>query len=312
MQNLFNIIKRLLAQHDCVIVPNFGGFVVNDKEAMLSADGETFYPPTKVVYFNQLLTHNDGLLIQEYMCDGRSFNEAKKKVEEDVALVKRELSQKKELKVGDWGYFSMVGKNITFEQTTQVVPCKSSFGLQEFYFPTLNVGVNEETTTEKDEEQPKSPTSYVFRPLLVGSMAAVLLSMLFYPLQRNDHQCLSGLQTSSMMVANLQTEMNQRDLQINELKKTLDGLQQATEGFYLILSDFTSENDARQYIRENGGYISDSLQVLSLKDKYYVSIASASTKKELDDKRNMLDMSLDYIENAYILSVTKIAENENP
>lgn len=61
--NLANYINDLLYRYDCVIVPNFGGFVTHRIGAKLNLDSHTFYPPTKQIAFNSHLKHNDGLLI---------------------------------------------------------------------------------------------------------------------------------------------------------------------------------------------------------------------------------------------------------
>ncbi len=53
-------ISDLLYRYDCVIVPNFGGFITNKKSATVNQ--HTFLPPYKQITFNSLLIENDGLL----------------------------------------------------------------------------------------------------------------------------------------------------------------------------------------------------------------------------------------------------------
>ncbi|WP_298781281.1 SPOR domain-containing protein [uncultured Polaribacter sp.] len=60
--NLANYINDLLYRYDCVIVPNFGGFVTNRIGAKVDKAINTFYPPTKQITFNSHLKGNDGLL----------------------------------------------------------------------------------------------------------------------------------------------------------------------------------------------------------------------------------------------------------
>ncbi|PID69322.1 MAG: hypothetical protein CR989_02230 [Flavobacteriales bacterium] len=60
--NLSSYIKELLYRYECVIVPEFGGFVTNTKSAIISSYSNTFYPPHKIVTFNSHLKNNDGLL----------------------------------------------------------------------------------------------------------------------------------------------------------------------------------------------------------------------------------------------------------
>ena len=55
-------ISDLLYRYDCVIVPDFGGFVANRIGAKVNNFTHTFSPPSKQLTFNSLLKHNDGLL----------------------------------------------------------------------------------------------------------------------------------------------------------------------------------------------------------------------------------------------------------
>ena len=59
---LATYIKDLLYRYDCVIVPDFGGFISNKISAKINEQSHTFYPPSKQLGFNHHLTHNDGLL----------------------------------------------------------------------------------------------------------------------------------------------------------------------------------------------------------------------------------------------------------
>src|SRR5438128_1060900 len=55
-------ISELLYDHDCVIVPSFGGFLASYLHAQLNTTQHTFYPPSKKIAFNIFLKNNDGLL----------------------------------------------------------------------------------------------------------------------------------------------------------------------------------------------------------------------------------------------------------
>ncbi len=60
--NLDKYISDLLYRHNCVIVPDFGGFISNTKSARIDAESHSFYPPYKQISFNSHLKQNDGLL----------------------------------------------------------------------------------------------------------------------------------------------------------------------------------------------------------------------------------------------------------
>lgn len=62
---MFSTIVELLARQTCVIIPQLGGFVVNDCAAKV-VDGK-FFPPRKELVFNPKLIHNDGDLAHALM-----------------------------------------------------------------------------------------------------------------------------------------------------------------------------------------------------------------------------------------------------
>ncbi|RZK88838.1 MAG: SPOR domain-containing protein, partial [Hymenobacter sp.] len=57
-------LRPLLRDHDCVIIPDFGGLVAEPAPARVQPAGRHLLsPPTRQVAFNQALTRNDGLLL---------------------------------------------------------------------------------------------------------------------------------------------------------------------------------------------------------------------------------------------------------
>ena len=59
---LSGYIGDLLQKHNCVIVPEFGGFIANYKSAVIDTVNNRINPPSKSVLFNPNLVNNDGLL----------------------------------------------------------------------------------------------------------------------------------------------------------------------------------------------------------------------------------------------------------
>ncbi len=64
------IIKQLLEQKDCVILPDFGGFIVRDSPAAFMESQNLIKPATKSVFFNQTIKDNDGELIAAIQKNG--------------------------------------------------------------------------------------------------------------------------------------------------------------------------------------------------------------------------------------------------
>lgn len=85
MEVLAKHIALLLQDHDCVIIPRFGGFVAHEESALFQKEYHLFNPPKRVISFNSCLTHNDGLLVESYMRSyGIGYKDALLRVEQDT------------------------------------------------------------------------------------------------------------------------------------------------------------------------------------------------------------------------------------
>ena len=62
MLRIITHIERLLLTHACVILPKFGGFVLQTLPATYQEEEHLFRPMRKEVMFNVTLQHTDGLL----------------------------------------------------------------------------------------------------------------------------------------------------------------------------------------------------------------------------------------------------------
>lgn len=91
MEILNAYIRDLLFLHDCVILPDFGGFVAN-YEAAKKTENDYFTPPRKVIAFNPQLKHNDGLLANTIVAIEKiSYEEAIQRIQHFVVEIKKNL-----------------------------------------------------------------------------------------------------------------------------------------------------------------------------------------------------------------------------
>jgi len=126
-------IKELLYRYECVIVPDFGGFVTNKTSAKIDESSHTFYPPSKQVSFNNHLTHNDGLLAN-YIASSEqiSFEQANKKIISVVSSWNLQLKSAS-LFIEDIGSLELNEDNkLVFEPSNSHNYLLSSFGLASF------------------------------------------------------------------------------------------------------------------------------------------------------------------------------------
>jgi hypothetical protein len=91
-------IGALLYQHDCVVIPGFGGFIANYKPAFIHPVQNTFTPPSRQIMFNASLLHNDGLLASHIArVEGIGFDKALIRITEEVAFIQKEVKSGKSI-----------------------------------------------------------------------------------------------------------------------------------------------------------------------------------------------------------------------
>lgn len=128
--NLAKHISDLLYRYDCVIVPDFGGFVTHQIGAKLHSDAQTFDPPTKQIAFNGHLKHNDGLLANYVTStEQMSFEEATTGISLAVTQWQQQLKTS-EIQLDGLGVLSLnKNQQIIFEPKKEINFLTASFGL---------------------------------------------------------------------------------------------------------------------------------------------------------------------------------------
>ncbi len=131
-------ISELLYEHDCIIVPDFGGFVANYASAKIHPTQHTFTPPSKKISFNKNLKNNDGLLANHIAsAECFTYPEALKYISHFVENINLQLKSGAKVKLDEVGtLFLDVERNIQFEPgTTNYL--LDAFGLSEFQSPAI-------------------------------------------------------------------------------------------------------------------------------------------------------------------------------
>ena len=127
--NLLSHIEFLLHTHDCVVVTDLGGFVVNEVPAYREGVSN-FHASACELAFNRDLRHNDGLLAQSYMkTDALTFEAASRKIEQEVQALKNRLREQRHLDLGKLGTFTMHSDE-RFVYTPAAFVRPAFFGLQ--------------------------------------------------------------------------------------------------------------------------------------------------------------------------------------
>jgi cell division protein FtsN len=140
--HLADHIRPLLRDHDCVIIPDFGGLVADVSPARAQPGRQALSPPTKLVAFNQALTRNDGLLVDALSQHlGLPIAEARERVRAAVAGLQRELDESNRTELPGIGIFRRAtGRGLSFEYTGTDNLLAASFGLPELAARPVRVG----------------------------------------------------------------------------------------------------------------------------------------------------------------------------
>ena len=106
MLRIIEHIEQMLSVHDCVIIPGFGGFVLQVTPTWYNAEAHRFEPLHKELVFNETLQHNDGLLIESYrQSEATDYRSAYQLVQADVAELKALLERDGQVEMAPIGVF---------------------------------------------------------------------------------------------------------------------------------------------------------------------------------------------------------------
>lgn len=146
MIELSRHIETLLLENDCVIVPDFGGFVAHYNPATYMEEEHLFLPPARTIGFNPQLKMNDGLLVQSYMSVyGTNFADATRMVDKDVRSLVTCLHENGKAELPNVGEISYtIHETYDFSPYDNRVTTPELYGLDSFEIKPLSALRNAE------------------------------------------------------------------------------------------------------------------------------------------------------------------------
>ncbi len=127
-------ISELLYDHECVIVPSFGGFLTSYLSARISKESNRFFPPSCNIAFNASLSTNDGLLASYIVKQsGISYREAVDEIRKWVEESLKILNSGNKLEFEDIGSIELDPEgNLQFKPGLKLNFLGNSYGLPSF------------------------------------------------------------------------------------------------------------------------------------------------------------------------------------
>lgn len=153
-------IADLLYRYDCVVVPELGAFLTKQVSAQIHESTHAFYPPKKIVAFNEQLQNNDGLLAN-YICEVEKtpYLVAVAKIAKKVRSIKSYLVQGETIALHQVGDLRLnADGNIVFEPSHHINYLTDAFGLNQFTSQIVLREAHKETVEAIEEKTPISIT----------------------------------------------------------------------------------------------------------------------------------------------------------
>ena len=136
MTNIDNVLFDLLVHHNCVIIPEFGGFISKRVSSTIDYDRGVVIPPSKHVLFNKFLVANDGLLISSFVkLNKGSYEDVKSELARSVSEMDIKLSKGEEIVFKNIGTLTRSDSGIySFIQDKSYNLLADAYGLKELEF----------------------------------------------------------------------------------------------------------------------------------------------------------------------------------
>lgn len=146
-----NYIQELLFAHNCVVIPDFGGFITELKNVEIHPITHRFIPPSKRIAFNEQLKVNDGLLATTIAREeGIELSEAYEQIRKFVQTVREELRTNNNYVFQEIGkLFYNVEHRLEFEPDTRVNYLEESFGFHELFFKPIDRKLTDMSTPQR-------------------------------------------------------------------------------------------------------------------------------------------------------------------
>ena len=211
-------IEILLLSNDCVIVPDFGGFMAHHVDARYDKNENLFLPPLRTIGFNPQLKMNDSLLAQSYVeAYDISYPEAVNRISDEVNELKQHLENYGSYELTDVGTLRLneVGSYI-FEPCEAGILTPNLYGLSSFEMKSLQTIAEEEkvtanslqptptvtlTTTQSifndiEQEEDDKVVSLQFKMSVLRNLAAACIAIIVFlavatPLGNNDSNAIT-------------------------------------------------------------------------------------------------------------------------
>lgn len=209
--NISGYIHTLLKFNECVIIPDFGGFISSYVPARFDRKKNVFLPPSKEITFNSKIVKNDGLLINYIVeKEGIGYHDARMAIDNWVENTMKTLYDGNEVSFEGAGTLK-ADRNGSFIYTPgSDNKLTDAFGLEELNVKHIALSAPKET-----KQRPAvRAISYRSNIGKVAAGIAMLVTLSLIPVRKGNFDFSSSVVNTPALIKN--AEVAKSDIQENE------------------------------------------------------------------------------------------------
>ena len=316
--NIATSIKDLLYLHDCVIIPNFGGFLLNYKPASIHPVTNLFTPPAKTLAFNRNLIVNDGLLANHIARKHHiTYNEALTAINSQVRQMRHDLEHGKPVIVGDAGTFTLDRQgNLQFTPDESINYFGDSFGLGSFTSPAI---IRNATPVKHEEPARISIAPEAQQPSLYSRLrrvaailipAAIISGAVLVSFLNTDRSIDDKISYSGILVSCNRTPTNETPVSVTPVEESsIENITPPDTTVHVGAQEVptattpTNQPPQKQYNNPSRQFVSRFKAPQTPEKRYYIIIGSFNTLESAERKVEQLRTT--YYEDSYIVNTSK-------
>ena len=279
---IFKDVAKLLHSNDCVIVPNFGAFVLKSKSAYIK--NNEFFPPSKHVSFNAMLKDNDGLLAKHISGEKNiSYKKSLKLISEEVISFKESLSKDLIIDTESLGIFELKEKEtLVFNPDFSINFDNKVFGLKSFVREPLLSKISQES---KKNNQFSSNVLLKYAAIAIAIFGFSYFGYFNYNDYLNNEKLKNIAIAQEKILENVQSAtFNLGELPPININVTAPIVKDNSVYYSVIAGAFRSKGNAEKHLNTliGKGYQA-SYTSINPKGLYRVAYARLKTRKEAAD-----------------------------
>ena len=279
---IFKDVAKLLHSNDCVIVPNFGAFVLKSKSAYIKKN--EFFPPSKYVSFNAMLKDNDGLLAKHISGEKDiSYKKSLKLISQEVISFKESLSKDLIIDTESLGIFELKEKEtLVFNPDFSINFDNKVFGLKSFVREPLLSKISQES---KKNNQFSSNVLLKYAAIAIAIFGFSYFGYFNYNDYLNNEKLKNIAIAQEKILENVQSAtFNLGELPPININVTAPIVKDNSVYYSVIAGAFRSKGNAEKHLNTliGKGYQA-SYTSINPKGLYRVAYARLKTRKEAAD-----------------------------